>query len=126
MGQQQLLLIVLAVIIIGIAVITGILIFRQSAIDQKRDQVINEGMTVANNAVQYYNKPTSLGGGGYSFTGWEIPSQLKTSPNGTFAETVSSDNVVIIGTGNELVSGTDSVKVSFTITREGVQTVILK
>lgn len=125
MGQQQLLLIVLGVIIIGIAVVLGIVIFRQSAIDQKRDQVINEGLTVANNAVQYYNKPKSLGGGGYSFEGWEIPRQLINSPSGTFTFEVNPNNVVITGTGNELVSGTDSVKVQFTVTRNGVQTLII-
>ncbi len=45
MGQQQLLLIVLGVIIVGIAVILGIVLFRQNSIDQKRDLLINEGMT---------------------------------------------------------------------------------
>ena len=126
MGQQQLLLIVLGVIIVGIAIVLGIAMFRQNSIDQKRDMVINEGITVANNALQYYNKPISLGGGGFSFSGWHIPRQMKNSPNGSFIETVNSDNVEIIGTGNELVSGTDSVKVKFTITRNGVITKVVK
>ena len=34
MGQQQLLLIVLGVIIVGIAVILGIILFRQNSIDE--------------------------------------------------------------------------------------------
>jgi hypothetical protein len=125
LGQQQLLLIVLGVIVVGIAVIMGILLFRQNAIEEKRDAVINEGITVAHNAIQYYNKPKVLDGGGFSFLGWKIPSNLKTSPNGSYIETVNADNVEITGTGNEMVSGTDSVKVKFTVTRTGVQTTII-
>jgi uncharacterized membrane protein YqiK len=125
LGQQQLLLIVLGVIVVGIAIIMGILLFRQYAIEEKRDAVINEGITVAHNAIQYYNKPKVLGGGGFSFLGWKIPSNLKTSPNGSYLETVNADDVEITGTGNELVSGTDSVKIKFTVTRTGVQTTII-
>jgi hypothetical protein len=125
LGQQQLLLIVLGVIVVGIAVLMGILLFRQNAIEEKRDAVINEGITVAHNAIQYYNKPKVLGGGGFSFLGWKIPSNLKTSPNGSYIETVNADDVKITGTGNDLVSGTDSVKVKFTVTRTGVQTTII-
>jgi len=126
MGQQQLLLIVLGVIIVGIAVILGIILFQQNSVEQKRDVVINEGMHAANNAMAYFRKPTLYGGGQGSFTGWEIPSQMVNSPNGSYEATVSPDVVEIIGTGNELVSGTDSVKVKFTITRLGVQTEIIK
>jgi hypothetical protein len=125
LGQQQLLLIVLGVIIVGIAVLLGIVLFRQSSIDGKRDLLINEGMTVANNAREYFHKPTPYGGGGYSFDGWKIPSQMVNSANGSYTATVNSDNVEITGTGNELVSGTDSVKVKFTVTRTGVQTTII-
>jgi hypothetical protein len=125
MGQQQLLLIVLGVIIVGIAVILGIVLFRQNSIDGKRDLLINEGMTVANNAREYFYKPTPYGGGGYSFDGWLIPSQMETSANGSYTATVNSDNVEIIGTGNELVSGTDLVEVKFVVTSDSVVTIIV-
>lgn len=126
MGQQQLLLIVLGVIIVGIAVILGLAMFRTNSIEQKRDQVINEGISVANNALQYYNKPKTLGGGGYSFNGWSIPNQMKSSPNGSFVENVGPNSVEIIGTGNEMVSGTDSVKVKFVVTKNGIVTTVLR
>ena len=125
MGQQQLLLIVLGVIIVGIAVILGIVLFRQSSIDGKRDLLINEGMTVANNAREYFHKPVPYGGGGYSFTGWQIPTQMLTSANGSYTATVNSDNVEITGTGNELVSGTDLVEVKFIVTSDSIETVIV-
>ena len=125
MGQQQLLLIVLGVIIVGIAVVLGIFIFRQNSIDQKRDLLINEGLTVANNAREYFYKPVVYDGGGYSFDGWQIPSQMVTSANGSYTSTVSPTSVEIIGTGNELVSGTDLVQVKFIVTSDSVVTKII-
>ena len=45
--------------------------------------------------------------------GGKFPTQMVTSANGSYTATVNSDNVEIIGTGNELVSGTDLVEVNF-------------
>ncbi len=125
MGQQQILLIVLGVIIVGIAVILGIVIFRQSSVDGKRDLLINEGMTVASNAKEYFYKPFGYGGGGNSFTGWQIPSQMLTSANGSYTATVNATSVEITGVGNELVSGTDYVEVKFTVTKDSVVTTVI-
>jgi hypothetical protein len=124
-GQQQLLLIVLGFIIVGIAVLLGILLFRQNSIDQKRDMLINEGMTLASNAREYYHKPRNYGGGQYSFTGWEIPSQMLQSSNGSYAAIVSPNQVEITGTGNELVSGSELVEVKFFVTRDSIVTIIV-
>ena len=63
MGQQQLLLIVLGVIIVGVAVITAIILFRASAVENKRDLILNELMNIAMMAQEYNKKPTILGGG---------------------------------------------------------------
>ena len=69
MGQQQLLLIILGVIIVGIAVAVGITMFQDNATDQNRNAVIADLTTLAAKAQQYYAKPTTLGGGGNSFVG---------------------------------------------------------
>ncbi len=67
MGQQQLLLIILGVIIVGIAVAVGITMFQDNAVSANRDAVTNDLVQLAAKAQQYYRKPTSLGGGGNSF-----------------------------------------------------------
>ncbi len=67
MGQQQLLLIVLGVIIVGIAIAVGISMFKSNAQSSNRDQVINDLNNLAAKAQQYYRKPTSMAGGGQSF-----------------------------------------------------------
>jgi hypothetical protein len=69
MGQQQLLLIILGVIIVGIAVAVGITMFQDNAVDQNRSAVIGDLTTLAAKAQQYYSKPASLGGGQNSFVG---------------------------------------------------------
>ena len=69
MGQQQLLLIILGVIIVGIAVAVGITMFQDNAVDQNRSAVIADLTTLAAKAQQYYSKPITLSGGGNSFVG---------------------------------------------------------
>jgi hypothetical protein len=115
LGQQQLLLIVLGVIIVGIAIVFAITMFRQGAIDSKRDLLINESSSLASHAMGYYKKPKMLGGGGSSFIGWVIPEDMKVTASGSFTATVSDDNVIITATGNEVVTGTDSIKVRVTV-----------
>ncbi len=77
MGQQQLLLIVLTVIIVGIAIIVGINLFITNSVESKRNNIIDECVNLASMAQQFYLKPTALGGGGKKFTGWDVPNQLK-------------------------------------------------
>ncbi|MCH7974030.1 MAG: ankyrin repeat domain-containing protein [Bacteroidetes bacterium] len=51
-------------------------------------------------AQQYYKKSKSLGGGGYSFVGWHIPSTLSKSAFATYKiDKISSIEVEIIGIG---------------------------
>jgi Tfp pilus assembly protein PilE len=69
MGQQQLLLIILGVIIVAIAVAIGITLFQDNAVDQNRSAVIADLTTLSAKAQQYYAKPTKFGGGGGSFVG---------------------------------------------------------
>ena len=67
MGQQQLLLIVLGVIIVGIAIVVGINLFNANAESSAKDSLISEGNNIGAIAQQYYMKPTAMGGGGNSY-----------------------------------------------------------
>jgi len=126
MGQQQLLLIVLGVIIVGIAVVSGILVFQSAAKENKRDVIISESVNLANMALQHYKKARLLGGGQYSFNGWKIPVELENTNNGTYTATVDSSEVVIIGTANDKVIGDDLVQVETTVRPNSIETVIIK
>ena len=112
MGQQQLLLVVLGVIVVGLAVTIGIFVFKQSAVDQKRDLVMNECNNLGNLALKYYKKPVEFGGGGStSFAGFNVPGELAVTPTGSYIASAVGDSLIIIGTGNDVVNGTDSVQV---------------
>ena len=115
MGQQQLLLIIIAVIVVGLAIAVAINLFRAHSVDEKRDLLMNEGSSLATAAMGYYKKPTSLGGGGNSFIGWTLPPSMVRTATGWFSAKAFNDSVVIIGTGNEVTTGTDSVKVKITV-----------
>jgi hypothetical protein len=126
LGQQQLLMIVLAIIIVGIAIAISIQLFRSNAIESKRDLLIEETTSLATMAIQYYKKPQAMGGGGRSFMGWEIPSQMVKTFNGNFMRAVVNANEVIItGTGSEAVTDTDSIKVETKVRPDGIFTTII-
>jgi hypothetical protein len=99
MGQQQLLLIVLGVIIVGIAVVVGINIFSASAESSAQDAVVSDCTTIGAMAQQYYRKPIAMGGGGNSFVGFVIPTKLANNPNGGYVATgPSATQITITGT----------------------------
>ncbi len=67
MGQQQLLLIVLSVIIVGIAVVVGINMFNDQAASSNLDAITADLVNLASRAQQHFRRPTAMGGGGGSF-----------------------------------------------------------
>jgi hypothetical protein len=105
MGQQQLLLIVLGVIVVGIAVVVGINLFTANAVSSNRDGVVADLNSLGAMAQQHYRKPTAMGGGGYTFTGWTVPNELDTTPNGIYTATVAAQSVTLVGKGNEKNAG---------------------
>ena len=64
MGQQQLLLIVLGVIIVGIAVVVGINLFGSSAKQANEDSIVQECLSIISSSQQWVRKPQVLGGPG--------------------------------------------------------------
>jgi hypothetical protein len=126
MGQQQLLMIILALIIIAVAIAISISLFRSNAIDGKRDILIQETSAIGALAIQYFKKPQEYGGGGQSFQGFEIPSQMNQTVNGNFMTvSIVDDEVVITGTGTEVVTGGDSIKVETYVTATEMYTKII-
>ena len=69
MGQQQLLLVILVAIIIGIGTILGLVLFENFRDESIKDLIRNDMMEAAGIAQKIYERPIALGGGGKSFTG---------------------------------------------------------
>jgi len=95
MGQQQLLLIVLGVIIIGIAVAVGINMFSSNAIDANRDAVTADLTQLASKAQQYFKKPTTMGGGGNDFNGFTLGSLDTLNANGGYRVSGAAVNTLV-------------------------------
>ena len=73
MGQQQLLLLALGVIVVGIAVAIGITLFSESASEKNREQLVSALTSLGAMAQEYYHTPTMLGGGNKKYKKWKIP-----------------------------------------------------
>ena len=102
MGQQQLLLIILGVIIVGIAIAVGISMFTSGSVQSNKDAIINDLNNLAANAYQYRIRPSSMGGGNGSFSGYLIPDAMKPNDNGTYStQNVSATAVTLRGTSGQ-------------------------
>ncbi len=124
MGQQQLLLIVLGVIIVGIAIVVGINLFNANATSSNRDAVVSDLNNLAAMAHQFYMKPSSMGGGNNTYSNWDITTSGFTkvnattvsTPNGTYAATDAAQTVSIVGTGNKTgKDGTNPVQATMVV-----------
>jgi len=130
MGTQQILLIVLSVIIVGVAVAVGIQMFNTQAMNSNRQAVIGDLQTYGAQIMQYHRTPSSQGGGGNelvavydvpticAFLGWPAAAALLgvvSTDTGTFTMTSVAGTVTIVGVGTE--TGNDgSAGVTATLT----------
>jgi hypothetical protein len=105
MGQQQLILVVLSVIVVGIAVVMGIDMFNSGAEAANIDAVVNDLVNMGARAQQYYVKPAEMGGGGRTFTGITIDDiGVASNDNGTYEITDTQAQQITI-TGTPAIAG---------------------
>jgi Tfp pilus assembly protein PilE len=143
MGQQQLLLIVLSVIIVGVAVAVGVTQFQTSAVDANRQAVIGDLVNHASKAQRYFRTPAQLGGGSQDFNGFTLSSIENANANGDYEVTATTPTgatavtaggsisatattIYIAGSGKETGNdGTNPVKAFVEITADAITTTIL-
>jgi len=114
MGTQQILLIVLSVIIVGVAIAVGITMFGNQAYNGNQQAVASELQNYGSQCIQFYKTPKSQGGAGQDaaavsadtvaiFLGFTGAGNTMASDNGTFQVTsTSGTTVVLTGKGKEL------------------------
>ncbi len=144
MGQQQLLLVVLGVIIIGIAIAVGITMFRSSAQSSNRDRVIDDLERLGGEAQAYYRKPTTMAGGEGDFRNFSLSPADTGNDDGSFAARTRAPNdadfvrgstapissssqvIYIIGYGKEVGNNNrEAVKAFATVTPDSVGITVL-
>ena len=118
MGQQQLLLLVLGIVIVGLAVVVGIQAFGENQKKANSDALVNDGVRIASDAQAWNLKPAAFGGGagtalstvataGFNALGYEPGDNASTAHtataaqyenlNGTFGLAASGTGVLITG-----------------------------
>ena len=123
MGQQQLLLIVLGTIIVGVAVVVGINMFTQGAVNAERDAMMQDINAIAADGAAYWRKPAAMGGGARVFTGATLDDfgSSDSNSNGEYLITVNSaTEYEIAGTG-----ANEGVGIVATITQNGVTSTVI-
>ncbi|KPP96081.1 MAG: protein of unknown function DUF3139 [Bacteroidetes bacterium HLUCCA01] len=109
MGQQQLLLVILVTIIVGIATVVAINTFGSAAESANHDAVRQDVAQIASSAQAYYIKPAMLAGGDRDFTDIDFN-------NITFAGTIDADDPLIASNENGTYVISDGDDDEFTIT----------
>jgi Tfp pilus assembly protein PilE len=135
MGQQQLLLVILVTIIVGIATVVAINTFGAAADQANIDAVRQDLATIGAAAQGFYMRPTMLGGGGRTFTdftflGLAVPGNLDTdeddgetleNENGTYTFTATAQLLTITATpASEAGAGEDGRTILARICADGM------
>lgn len=108
MGQQQLLLLILSAVIVGVAIVMGINMFAENAGQANQDAVMQDVLTIASRAQAWYRRPVELGGGGRTYVGMSLVDLNfdAANDNGTYALTgQSATAVTVTGIGTENPDG---------------------
>jgi hypothetical protein len=119
MGQQQFLLTVLGVIIVGVSIRVGFRMVDAQYMQQSRDQLISHMQIVYASAEAFATKTKRQGGGAGTYTGFRLPKNMSKMTSGTFTATVSgTTSLTILGTGTvKGNNGKSPVSVTYKITK---------
>jgi len=120
LGQNQLLQLVLAALIVATAITFGINLAASSADQANKDAVIADLYQLTSSARTHYHRLGALGGGGYSFANFKIPKAFVQNENGTIKHTKTghkSDHIHFEATGKATgKNGIDPIRIEFRIT----------
>jgi hypothetical protein len=119
MGQQQLLLLVLGIVIVGLAVVVGIQAFGENQKKSNQDALVNDGVRFASDAQAWALKPAAFGGGSGAFTGltwqdlgYEISGTTYNNLNGTWlAPSIISGTEVLFSGSNTQANNEVEIRV---------------
>jgi hypothetical protein len=119
MGQQQLLLIIVGVLIVAIGIVVGLQMFAAGSITANRDSMVNDINIIASSAQQHYVRPISLGGGAGTFNGYNPPERLRRTGNGEYR--VDGDGNVLEIVGESVQHENVVINLTLTISEDGWQ-----
>lgn len=144
MGQQQLFLLVLSVIIVATAIAVGLNIFYDNSVEANRQSVISDLVNYASKAQRYYRTSTFFGGGAENFDKFYLHTIDTGNGNGSYSLATSapagqsyvpgssnkvtgtSGTVYILGCGKEIgLDRTNPVKAYVIVTPDSIKSIVL-
>ncbi len=84
MGQQQLLLLALGIVIVGLSIVVGIAAFAENQKRSNADALVADAVRIASDAQAWSLKPTAFGGGDGSFEGAAFERLVYDAPGGLY------------------------------------------
>jgi len=102
-GNQQILLIILGVIVVGIAVTIALFVFGTNSDQASKDALTHGCLNIVSSAQAYFRKPRMLGGGGNAFDGIEIVDCGMTDTGDGTGSDLNGTYRIITAAGNDLV-----------------------
>ncbi len=134
MGYQQVLMLFLSVVIIGISVTVGITIYIHEMTRINRQSIISDMNIFAGIANTFYKTPANMGGGdrtwdvdkmgmwfGYNY---DADNNSISNSNGTYTFSLSDDILTIVGIGNSIGNdGSENVRATLILTGQNCEIV---
>ncbi len=125
MGSQQLLLIIIGVIVVGIVIYAGINIADNYYKSANREQLISTMHDLGIMAQQHYKKAYEQGGGGGSYSGWDIPQELRKTSAGEIKAVVQADRINFEATGTEIgMNEKTLIRVTCRVDQNGIRMIV--
>lgn len=115
MGQQQMLLVILITILVGIATIVAINTFQDAHEGANMDAVRQEIFQAHSQSQSFYSKPVQLGGGGGSFSMITLSDILlpEENDNALYEITETSDDSFTLSYKPQSLEGTYTATISY-------------
>lgn len=120
MGQQQILLVVLTIILTGIAIAVGIGLFRSHMMMSNQDAIIHDIINIAVNAYTNHLKPESMGGMPETYSGYEIPEGLEENEHASYSLEIAEDGEELTIIGESLIHPGGTIEITFDLKMERV------
>ncbi|MAL16484.1 MAG: hypothetical protein CL670_10095 [Balneola sp.] len=120
MGQQQLLLLIVTMIIIGIATITAINTLESSQVQANHESIKQKMIEAANYAQSYHRKSDMFGGGNGSFVSITLE-ELNLTADHTLGQFSISDESAESFTLTAIPAAGDEIDIVATIYKDDIQ-----
>jgi len=127
MSYQQILMLILGVIIIGLSVVVGLTMFTQQMTNINRQSIISDMNIFAGVANAYYKSPANYGGGNRIWNvdamgmwfghNYYAANNLISNNNGTYIFSADGDVLTVVGTGTQIGNdGSENVQAILQLT----------